>query len=66
MIGEGAIVEHAVLLRSVAVEPGAVVRESIVGAGSRIGAESQVEGTVVGAETDDRLGQPPQRRAGRR
>jgi mannose-1-phosphate guanylyltransferase len=51
VIGEGAVVEHAVLHESVEVEPGAVVRESIVGAGSLIGAESQVEGTVVGAET---------------
>jgi mannose-1-phosphate guanylyltransferase len=51
VIGEGAVVEHAVLYESVAVEPGAVVRESIVGAGALIGAESQVEGTVVGADT---------------
>ena len=51
VIGEGAVVEQAVLYESVYVEPGAVVRQSIVGAGSRIGAESHVEGTVVGANT---------------
>jgi mannose-1-phosphate guanylyltransferase len=49
-IGEGAVVERAVLHESVQVEPGAVVRESIVGAGARIGAGSRLEGaSIVGA-----------------
>jgi mannose-1-phosphate guanylyltransferase len=51
VVGEGAIVEHAVLLESVSVEPGAVVRNSIIGPHARIGSESQVESTVIGAET---------------
>jgi mannose-1-phosphate guanylyltransferase len=49
-VGEGAVVEHAVLHRAVEVERGAVVRESIVGAGARIGASSRLEsGTIIGA-----------------
>jgi mannose-1-phosphate guanylyltransferase len=49
-VGEGAVVERAVLHESVLVEPGAVVRESIVGAGARIGAGSRLEGSsIVGA-----------------
>ena len=49
VIGEGAVVERAVLHESVQVEPGAHVRNSIVGAGARVGAGSNVEDTVVGA-----------------
>jgi mannose-1-phosphate guanylyltransferase len=49
-VGEGAVIERAVLHESVRVEPGAVVRESIVGAGARIGAGSRLEGaSIVGA-----------------
>jgi mannose-1-phosphate guanylyltransferase len=51
VVGEGAVVERAVLHESVRLEEGATVRESILGAGARIGAGSQVEGTVVGADT---------------
>jgi mannose-1-phosphate guanylyltransferase len=59
-VGAGAIVEHAVLHRAVEVERGAVVRESIVGAGARIGASSRLAGgTIVGAgavvESNSRL-----------
>jgi mannose-1-phosphate guanylyltransferase len=49
-VGEGAVVERAVLHGSVEIEPGAIVRESIVGAGARIGASSRLDGgTIVGA-----------------
>jgi mannose-1-phosphate guanylyltransferase len=48
-IGAGAAVEHAVLHPAVTVESGAVVRNSIVAAGARIGAGSRVEDcTIVG------------------
>jgi mannose-1-phosphate guanylyltransferase len=52
-IGEGAVIENAVLHRSVIVDEGAVVRESIVADGVRIGANSHIEGgTVIGAGAD--------------
>jgi mannose-1-phosphate guanylyltransferase len=48
-IGPGAVLEGAVLLAGVEVEPGALVRESIVGAGARIGRDARVDGlSVVG------------------
>jgi mannose-1-phosphate guanylyltransferase len=50
-VGPGAAVERAVLYPSVRIEPGAVVRDSIIAAGARIGAGSRVEdGTIVGAD----------------
>jgi mannose-1-phosphate guanylyltransferase len=48
-IGPGAVLEGAVLLSGVEVEAGAVVRDSIVGAGARIGRDARVDGlSVVG------------------
>jgi mannose-1-phosphate guanylyltransferase len=50
-IGAGAIVEGSVLFDEVRVGPGAVVRDSIVGAGAQIAAGAAVDGVVIGDGT---------------
>jgi len=49
-VGEGAVVERAVLLDGVAVGEGAVVRDSIVGPHASIGARSHVEANSIVGE----------------
>jgi mannose-1-phosphate guanylyltransferase len=49
-IGEGAVVEASILFDRVEVEPGAMVRGSIIGPGARVGEEAIVRGlSVLGA-----------------
>jgi len=51
VIGEGAQVDHSVLMAGVEIGPGAVVRDSVVLPGSRIGAGAVIDGSVVGARS---------------
>ncbi|MGE0135236.1 MAG: sugar phosphate nucleotidyltransferase [Dehalococcoidia bacterium] len=47
-VGEGAKVSSSVLWDDVTVEPGAVVRDSVLAVGVRVGARAVIEGAVVG------------------
>lgn len=51
VIGEGAQVEHSVLMAGVEVEAGAMVRNSVVLPGTRVGAGALVDGSIVGARS---------------
>jgi mannose-1-phosphate guanylyltransferase len=46
-VGEGAIVERAVVHDGVEIGPGCIIRDSIVAAGGRIGANTRIEGGAV-------------------
>jgi mannose-1-phosphate guanylyltransferase len=51
VVGEGAQVDHSVLMAGVEIEAGAVVRDSVVLPGTRIGADAVIDGSVVGARS---------------
>jgi ADP-glucose pyrophosphorylase len=51
VVGEGAQVEHSVLMAGVELEAGAMVRNSVVLPGARVGAGALVDGSIVGARS---------------
>ncbi len=51
VIGEGAVVDHAVVMAGCQIEAGAVIRDSVLLPGVSVGRGTVVEGSVVGART---------------